>query len=315
MRYYAPSYYSSFACIGGKCTHTCCAGWEIDIDEDTLERYRAMQGPTGELIRSHIDESGETPCFRMTEENRCPFLNPDGLCSLIISEGENVLCQICTDHPRFRNFFADSEEIGLGMCCEAAVRLILTWPEPVDLELIDDDGYDDPESEEEQELLDLRDQLISSVQSRMHPVAERVRKLIESAGIPLDPLDYEYWAEFLLTLERLDDAWADRLEELRQHADCSEDILSSDEWELAFEQLMVYFLYRHIPAALTDGDAIGRMVCCALMWALVRRLCAVHYAIRGSLVLEDMVQISRMCSSEIEYSDVNMDEILARLNI
>lgn len=315
MRYYAPSYYSSFACIGGKCTHTCCAGWEIDIDGDTLERYRAMQGPTGELIRSHIDESGETPCFRMTEENRCPFLNPDGLCSLIISEGENVLCQICTDHPRFRNFFADSEEIGLGMCCEAAVRLILTWPEPVDLELIDDDGYDDPESEEEQELLDLRDQLIFSMQSRMHPVAERVRKLIESAGLPLDPLDYEYWAEFLLTLERLDDAWADRLEELRQHADCSEDILSSDEWELAFEQLMVYFLYRHIPAALTDGDAIGRMVCCALMWALVRRLCAVHYAIHGSLVLEDMVQISRMCSSEIEYSDVNMDEILARLNI
>lgn len=315
MRYYAPSYYSSFACIGGKCTHTCCAGWEIDIDEDTLECYRAMQGPTGELIRSHIDESGETPCFRMTEENRCPFLNPDGLCSLIISEGEDVLCQICTDHPRFRNFFADSEEIGLGMCCEAAVRLILTWPEPVDLELIDDDGYDDPESEEEQELLDLRDQLISSMQSRMHPVAERVRKLIESAGIPLDPLDYEYWAEFLLTLERLDDAWANRLEELRHHADCSEDILSSDEWELAFEQLMVYFLYRHIPAALTDGDAIGRMVCCALMWALVRRLCAVHYAIHGSLVLEDMVQISRMCSSEIEYSDVNMDEILARLNI
>ena len=51
------------------------------------------------------------------------------------------------------------------------------------------------------------------------------------------------------------------------------------------------------------------------MWALVRRLCAVHYAIHGSLVLEDMVQISRMCSSEIEYSDVNMDEILARLNI
>lgn len=315
MRYYAPSYYSAFSCIGGKCTHTCCAGWEIDIDEDTLERYRAMEGPTGELIRAHIDESGETPCFRMTEENRCPFLNKDSLCDLIISEGEDVLCQICTDHPRFRNFFADSEEIGLGMCCEAAVRLILTWPEPVDLELIDDDGYDDPESEEEQELLDLRDQLISSMQSRMHPVAERVRRLIESAGLPLDPLNYEDWAEFLLTLERLDDAWADRLEELRQNADCSEDILSSDEWELAFEQLMVYFLYRHIPAALTDGDAIGRMVCCVLMWALVRRLCAVHYALHGSLVLEDMVQLSRLCSSEIEYSDVNMDEILARLNI
>lgn len=315
MKYYAPSYYSSFSCIGGECTHTCCAGWEIDIDEETLERYRSMPGPTGERIRSRIDESGETPCFRMTEENRCPFLNRDGLCDLIITEGEDILCQICTDHPRFRNFFADSEEIGLGMCCEAAVRLILTWPEPADLCLIADDGFDDPESEEEVELLDLRDQLISSMQSRMHPVEARVRKLIESAGIPAEPLDYEDWAEFLLTLERLNDAWADRLQELRTHAGCSEDILAAEEWELAFEQLMVYLLYRHIPAAMTDGDAIGHLVCCALMWAIVRRLCAVHYAIHGSLVMEDMVQICRMCSSEIEYSDVNIDEILARLNI
>ena len=78
---------------------------------------------------------------------------------------------------------------------------------------------------------------------------------------------------------------------------------------------MVYFLYRHIPSAMTDGDAIGRLVCCALMWAIIRRLCAVHHAVHGSLSMEDMVQISRMCSSEIEYSDVNMDEILARLNI
>jgi lysine-N-methylase len=306
MRYYAPSYYSSFACIGEKCTHTCCAGWEIDIDEDTLERYRAMQGPTGELIRSHIDESGETPCFRMTEENRCPFLNQEGLCNLIISEGEDVLCQICTDHPRFRNFFADSEEIGLGMCCEAAVRLILTWPEPVDLELIDDDGYDDPESEEEQELLDLRDQLISSMQSRMHPVAERVRKLIESAGIPLDPLDYEYWAEFLLTLERLDDAWAGRLEELRQNADCSEDILSSDEWELAFEQLMVYLLYRHINA--DDYDLCGRIAYCILIWKLVR-------ARHGDREFDSLCELWRLYSSEIEYSDENMTAIIDELHL
>ena len=78
---------------------------------------------------------------------------------------------------------------------------------------------------------------------------------------------------------------------------------------------MVYLLYRHLPSALTDGDALGRLAFCALMWALVRKLCAVHYALHGSLEIEDMVQICRMYSSEIEYSDVNADEILAALSI
>lgn len=313
MKYYAPSYYSSFSCIGGKCTHSCCAGWEIDIDEETLERYRTMPGPTGELIRSRIDESGDTPCFRMTDENRCPFLNQDGLCDLIIAEGEDVLCQICTDHPRFRNFFADSEEIGLGMCCEAAVRLILTWREPVDLQLIDDDGWDDPESEEEQALIELRDELTAVIQNRSFSTLDRVRQLVSGAGFPCIAVDWQEWADFLLALERLDDAWADRLHELKTYSDCPDDIFGDEAWEIAFEQLMVYLLYRHMPAALTDGDAAGRIGYCALMWALVRKLCAVHHALHGSLNLEDMVQICRMYSSEIEYSDVNTDEILDRM--
>lgn len=315
MKYYAPSYYSAFSCIGGKCTHTCCAGWEIDIDEETLARYRALTGPTGNLIRSRIDESGDTPCFRMTAENRCPFLNQDGLCDLIIAEGEDILCQICTDHPRFRNFFSDSEEIGLGMCCEAAVRLILTWKDPVDLQLIDDDGWEDEEIEEEQALLELRDELTSVMQNRSLPVLDRIKKLAEGAGYPYASIDWQKWADFLLTLERLDDIWADRLTELKAFAACPENIFEEENWELAFEQLMVYLLYRHMPAALTDGDAAGRIAFCALMWALVRKLCAVHYAVHGTLEMEDMVQICRMYSSEIEYSDVNADEILDRLNI
>ena len=74
-----------------------------------------MTGETGKRLWENIDESGETACFRMAEGERCPFLNGDGLCDLILAEGPDILCQICTDHPRFRNFYADREEIGLGM--------------------------------------------------------------------------------------------------------------------------------------------------------------------------------------------------------
>ena len=31
-----PDYYEHFACIGGECRHNCCIGWEIDIDEKTI---------------------------------------------------------------------------------------------------------------------------------------------------------------------------------------------------------------------------------------------------------------------------------------
>ena len=34
-----PSYYKKFKCIAGECKHSCCKGWEIDIDEKSLARY------------------------------------------------------------------------------------------------------------------------------------------------------------------------------------------------------------------------------------------------------------------------------------
>lgn len=54
MKLIAPEGYDSFACIADRCQHTCCAGWEIDVDEDALAAYRQVQGPLGELSLIHI---------------------------------------------------------------------------------------------------------------------------------------------------------------------------------------------------------------------------------------------------------------------
>ena len=35
MKIFAPDYYRDFKCSAGNCKHSCCIGWEIDIDEDT----------------------------------------------------------------------------------------------------------------------------------------------------------------------------------------------------------------------------------------------------------------------------------------
>ena len=63
MKLYAISGYEQFRCLMSRCTHTCCAGWEIDIDGDTLARYRRTGGDIGKKLREKID--WEAGCFRL----------------------------------------------------------------------------------------------------------------------------------------------------------------------------------------------------------------------------------------------------------
>ena len=50
MKLYAPDYYTKFACIADKCQHSCCIGWEIDIDEETLSYYNSVSGDFGNRL-------------------------------------------------------------------------------------------------------------------------------------------------------------------------------------------------------------------------------------------------------------------------
>ena len=44
MIYTTPDYYDKFKCIADKCPDTCCAGWQIVIDEASLEKYKKLKG-------------------------------------------------------------------------------------------------------------------------------------------------------------------------------------------------------------------------------------------------------------------------------
>ncbi len=133
MKLIAPEYYTKFHCIADKCRHSCCVGWEIAIDPDKLVYYRSIEGEFGARLQKGIAEADDAAQFILDDEERCPFLNRTGLCDMITALGEDALCQICRDHPRFRNFYADRTEIGLGLCCEAAGELILSQQEKLTL--------------------------------------------------------------------------------------------------------------------------------------------------------------------------------------
>ena len=55
MKYHKPSFFDQFKCIGSACTDTCCAGWEIEVDETTAEGYLTEKGAFGDRLRRSLN--------------------------------------------------------------------------------------------------------------------------------------------------------------------------------------------------------------------------------------------------------------------
>ena len=134
MIYIKPSFYNEFKCIADKCTDNCCIGWEIDVDDDAFLKYNKLNTPLGEEIRKKITVSADgSRCFELAENDRCPFLNEQNLCRIIIECGEDGICEICKKHPRFYEWFPGVTECGLGLSCEEVCRILLSDEKPFSL--------------------------------------------------------------------------------------------------------------------------------------------------------------------------------------
>ena len=319
---FAPNYYTKFRCIAAACRHSCCVGWEIDVDADALARYDTVQGRMGERLRACIDREADPPCFILSEDERCPFLNESGLCDLICELGEDSLCHICTDHPRFRNVLPDRVELGLGLCCEAAAKLILEQTEPFSVvELSPDWAARERHAHEDREELDdltaslvaHRETLLPLLCDRSRPLSDRIRHVFEKCDIHLTESktdtfkSYASIAALLRDMERLDPAWDGYLHALEA---LTEDPLSEldGEDDVAYENLLCYFFYRYMTADATywpDAHRI-RTAFAALCTVIVH---AIHRA-TGGKDLDSLCEIARMFSSEIEYSEENLETLM-----
>ena len=304
MKTVAPDYYTRFHCVADRCRHNCCIGWEIDIDEETYEKYRAVGGEFGARLREGIDLSSGQPCFRLGEGERCVFLNERGLCDIISTLGEGALCEICDAHPRYRNFFSDRTEVGLGLCCEEACRLILTDPDPVSLTVLEDDGGGEELCEEEIEFLAVRDRMLNILQDRGISFEARVAALMTYCGLHSDTRTPAAWAEIYRGLERLDPAWDAVLDRL---AACSA-FVSNTEDDTAWEQLAVYFILRYTPDSLDDG-ALARRVAFSLHAVRILR------TLGARMDTEGLIELCRMYSCEVEYSEENVEALLSQVTL
>lgn len=311
MNLYAPNYYAQFSCIADRCQHSCCIGWEIDIDPKTYASYQKVDGDFGERLRRGMALEEDTPHFCLTKEERCPFLNPNNLCDVILQLGEAALCQICTDHPRFRNFFDSREELGLGLCCETAAALIVTQKEPFQLVALQTDGT--PEPPEEATFFALREEIFSTLKNRSESIDARVHRLSHTYNLILPVMDYSQWARLLWELERLEPSWTDRLLELKAVKQIPAALFANPAWETAWEQLLLYFVYRHTADALYEDNLTTRLAFSVLSLRILQGLCAAHAMLHGSVSLEDLTELARQYSAEVEYSEGNLEALFTLL--
>ena len=279
MKYHKPSFFDQFKCIGSACTDTCCAGWEIEVDETTAQGYLAEKGAFGDRLRREIgSEPGEY--FFKLKNNRCPFLNKENLCDIFINLGEDRLCDICREHPRFYNWFGDYTEVGLGLCCEEAERLLFSDSKPLTfVEEVHTDASDllDDESEECEQMLEERKAIFTILQNRKKNIGARLKRLLLQLPyademllltVPIlewdDPesipkLDYNakpstntlkssalFLIRFFGGMESLDETWPSMMKELEQNIDRLIDVDKAAEFIQIMKGENRLYEYEHI---------------------------------------------------------------------
>lgn len=288
-----PDYYEKFKCIADKCEHSCCIGWQICIDDDTFEKYANCKDAFSEKLRANIDM--EEQSFILDKKERCPFLNGDNLCEIIINKDESWLCEICAQHPRFRNYIGETELVGLGLSCEEAARIILNKKEKTLFK-----GNIKPADETEKAYFSLQNKVIEILQNREVSLTERFEALEETFGAGLPHWNGEDIALVMMGLQRLEKSWENYIKEL-PHGNI--EVIDDKKWQTAFEQLAVYFVYRYLPGGFEDGRYIERLAFACFSVYVIAKI------FKGT-GMEEIEEIARRYSAEVEYCEENVEELL-----
>lgn len=203
-----PEYYDEFSCIASRCKDSCCAGWEIDIDDESYEYYRSVEGPFGDRLRESMFVAEDGGCrFKLKGPKRCAMLNDNNLCDLYTALGEEALCEVCTEYPRFSLVYGQVEQKALSLSCEEVGRILFGRTEPeqlIDIELPGDceDDEEDPQYVAFMEWV--QKEAVAILQNRELSITERTR-------------------EFL--------AWCDRVQTIINYSQAKDDLSILEAWK------------------------------------------------------------------------------------
>ncbi len=267
LRY--PSYYKRFSCIAQRCEDTCCAGWEIDIDDRSYQYYMSVEGEFGERLRRSIREYQpedqdvyESHGFILGEDRRCPFLDGEGLCDLYRELGEEALCDVCTDTPRNFLEYGGAREISISAACAEAGRLIYTEAERitfVEEETMEELDWEEGEEEKRlaRQIRWARDRAIRILQNRQVPIEERIQQYLSFSEEVQDCLNANEperisgisWEPYLSCPEKAEEVQSRSVQEEGQYQMFLQRMVTytrldsvSEEWESLLRQLQEKFV-------------------------------------------------------------------------
>ncbi len=219
MRYTFPHYFEQFRCVAAECTDTCCAGWAIMIDEDSLQRYAELEGSFGNRVKNSIDwKAGSFHQY----DKRCAFLNEDNLCDMHMMGGEQMLCDTCRNYPRHMEEYEGLREGSLSLSCIEAAKIILGCTEPVKFITLEDDTEDEEYEDFDfllfTKLMDAREVVIHILQDRTLDIYARMAIVLKIAQQMQEAIDDEefYKIDDLLAKLQKDDAHFFYQQELKE---------------------------------------------------------------------------------------------------
>lgn len=296
-----PSYYKNFKCAAGDCADTCCAKWEIVVDEVSANFYKGIKTPFGDRLRSSltVDTDGDT--VFINRNNRCPFLNDSNLCDIYINLGGDKLCDTCAKFPRFSTSFGGSREWGISLSCPAACELIVG--SDLELETVPDD--DDPDLNELDAevflyLKKVREAVFSRIRdgftlSGMLAFGKAVEENINNRDFSVPGFDDEgklYFDKGILErFEYLTDEGREKFLSLSS--------LKEIKVDTVYKRIFAYYIYRYLLASVYDGRYYKPFYLSCLALSAI-----------DALALQKGLQVSEaavLFAKEIEHSNKNID--------
>lgn len=302
MKEYVFSYYPEFRCVAQRCKHTCCADWDMCIDEKTLSDYKNDKSTFSKKLCRGVNF--KKSMFRSDKSGRCAFLNGEGLCEIIINLGEGALCQVCRDHPRFRSFFDDRVEMGLGFCCEEATRIILSYNDKIVPVLTFDDKKQEQASFIQELVLKFRQKALEAVQRRDENINDRINELLALCNAEIAEQDFKKVLKTFLSFERLGNSWGNRLKSLKKKSFSSK---TDESLSLCCEQFLVNSIYRHLSDAEDTMWVRARTLACVFSWWIIKGVFESELPSKDDFEL--VCDVVRDYSAEVEYSQKNLDKL------
>lgn len=216
MRYTVPDYYKKFKCLASDCPATCCAGWQIMIDDKSLKKYASCPGIFGNRLVNSINWEEER--FKQYH-SRCAFLNEQNLCDIHLEKGSDFLCRTCRRYPKHVEVYENEREISLSLSCPMVARLLLAKTDQAQFltteKVRKNDGDQLQKSDDDFDeflysaLQDCRSVLIAMAQNRNEALNLRMAKILSLAHDVQNRIDSRQLFDTENVLERYQREGAD----------------------------------------------------------------------------------------------------------